>query len=93
MEEKRKLVNVVKDWNQMEEYAEWCKIGQYQISETIDGIEIRVLVGRFGYIAIFDIKESPIFKRILQFCKHNSFIEVVDNIPEEQFFKTTILEE
>ena len=84
------MVNIVKEWSQMEEYAEYCRIGQYQVSETIDGTKMRVLVGRFGYIDIFDIKENPMFQRILQFCKHNGFIEVIGNIPEEQFFKTAI---
>jgi len=82
------MVNIVKNWNQMEEYAEYCRVGQYQMLETLDGIEIRVLVGRFGYIKTFKDSKDPLLNRILEFCSRNDFVEVLGNIPEEQFFKT-----
>ena len=83
------MVNVVKDWNQMEEYAEFCRIGQYQVTQTLDGTEVRVFVGRFGYIKTFKDPKDPDLNRILEFCIRNNFIEVISNIPDEQFFKTT----
>ena len=83
------MVNVVKDWSQMEEYAEYCRIGQYQVLETLDGTEVRVLVGRFGYVCLFEDPKSPDLERIVRFCKRSNFVEVRDNIPEEQFFKTS----
>ncbi len=86
------MVNIVKDWNQIEEYAEYCHIGQYQTTETLDGKEIRVLVGRFGFIRRFKDEKDDLFKHIINYCQHNGFVEVVSNIPEEQFFKTAILE-
>ena len=86
------MVNIVKDWNQMEEYAEWCRIGQYQETSTLRGKEVRVQVGRFGYKKTFKDDKDLLLEHILDFCNHNGFIEVVDNIPDEQFFKTSIPE-
>jgi hypothetical protein len=82
------MVSIVKDWSQMEEYAEWCRIGQFQVCATLDGKEIRVLIGRFGFIRTFKTEEDPVLEHMLKFCKLNGFVEVVDNIPEDQFFKT-----
>jgi len=81
------MVNIVSDWEMLEEYAEWCRIGQYQVSSNLDGKEVRVLVGRFGFVKTFADEKEPILDHIIKFCKHNHFVKVVDSIPEEIFFK------
>ena len=86
------MVNIVRDWNMMEEYAEYCRIGQYQTTTTLQGKELRILIGRFGYVHTFVKDDDPLLDHILKFCKLNSFIEIVDTIPDEQFFKASIQE-
>jgi len=80
------LVNLVESWEALEEYAKWCRYGSYQTRETIAGIEIRVVIGKFGYIKRFKDKDDPILNHILGFCKDEGFIKVLGNIPDDLFF-------
>jgi len=80
------LVNLVVDWSDLEEYADRCRYGCYQVRDTVDGVEIRVLIGRFGYIKTFKDPKDPEFKRIVEFCESKGFIRIRGNVPEEQFF-------
>lgn len=77
----------------MEDYAEYTRIGLYQITETLDGTEIRVLTGRFGFIKTFKNPKDAQLERIKKFCEHNRFIEVIDNVPEDRFFSATFRKE
>jgi hypothetical protein len=80
------LVSLVESWEDLEEYAKWCRYGSYQTRETIVGIEIRVVIGRFGYAKDFKDKQDPLLSRILDFCKTEGFIKVLGNVPDEFFF-------
>ena len=83
------MVDLVENWDDLEEYAEWCRYGTYQIGEGIDGKEVRVMVGRFGFIRIFSDLEDALYKRIIKFCKGKGFIKILNTVPEEIFFKTS----
>ena len=80
------MVNLVESWEDLEEYAKWCRYGSYQIRETVEGIEIRVVTGRFGYAKDFKDEQDPLFSHVLSFCKSEGFIKVLGNVPDEFFF-------
>jgi len=79
-------VNLVEEWESLEEYAHWCRYGAYQTRDTVDGVEVRVVVGKFGYVNTFKNQQDQLLKRILGFCKTEGFINVLGSIPDELFF-------
>jgi len=79
------LVDLVKHWDDIEEYARWCDPGVYQVRETIDGFEVRVIVERYGYINTFNDENDELFKRIIKFCKDKKFVEILSSVPDEIF--------
>ena len=80
------LVSLVESWEDLEEYANWCRHGAYQLRETVDGVEIRVVVGRYGYLKNFKDLQDPALKRILGFCRTEGFVKVLGSVPDELFF-------
>lgn len=80
------MVNLVEDWESLEDYARWCRYGAYQTRDAVDGLEIRVVVGKFGFVKTFKDSQDPLLKRILSFCKAEGFIKVSGSVPEELFF-------
>lgn len=84
------MVSLVEAWEDIEEYAKFCRYGAYQTRETLDGVEIRVVVGKFGYVKIFRDSQDQNLKRILNFCKAEGFIKVLGNVPDELFFTSRI---
>ena len=82
------MVNLVEDWADIEDYAQRCRYGSYQTRETVDGTEIRVHVGKFGYIHVFQDPEDQQLQRIIKFCRAEDFIKILGNIPDEQLFQS-----
>jgi len=80
------LVNLVEDWEVLEEYA-GDKQGLYQILYRAKRVEIRVAVGRLGLKKEFESAEDTLLKRILRFCNSQRYIKVSENIRNEFFFK------
>ena len=80
------MVNLVEDWEVLEEYA-GDKQGYYQILYSAKGVEIRVAVGRLGFKKEFKSAEDPLFNDILSFCNSRKYITVSENIRDEFFFK------
>jgi len=80
------LVNLVEDWEALEEYA-GDKQGFYQILYSAKGVEIRLAVGRLGFKKEFESAEDPSLKRILRFCSYQKYIKVSENVRDEFFFK------
>ena len=54
--------------------------------ETVEGIEVRVFTGRFGFVKCFRETQDPLFNHILEFCKTEGFIKVLGNVPDDIFF-------
>lgn len=53
-----------------------------------DGIiEIRVQTGRIGYKKEFESGSDPILTKILDFCKKHRYIQISENMRDDQFFK------
>lgn len=81
------MVNLVEDWEVLEEYAETHKRGFYQVLGDAKNTEIRIAVGGLGFKKEFDNHEDPLLNRILAFCKSQKYIKVSENIRDEYFFK------
>lgn len=80
------MVNLVEDWASLEHYSQYCRYGTYQVKDVVDGIEIRVVVGRFGYIKTFKDTKDQLLNRILAFCETGCYIKVQGSISDELFF-------
>ncbi len=76
----------MESWEDLEEYAQWCRTGAYQMRETVEGIELRVFTGRYGFVKCFGNTQDPLFSHILDFCKTEGFIKVLGNVPDDLFF-------
>jgi hypothetical protein len=81
------LVNLVENWEVLEEYAENHKRGFYQTIGDAKNVEIRVAVGGLGFKKEFDNTEDSSLNRILNFCKSQKYIKISENIRDEYFFK------
>lgn len=85
------MVFVTFDWRGFKEYAETCRVGTIQIVKTTEGLEIRVLTGRFGFRRSFKMKDDgfyenqELYDEINEFCKLHDFIPVEHSVPDEQF--------
>jgi len=86
-------VHLVENWSDIEEYARWCRYGAYQIRRAVDGIEVRVVVGKFGYIKVFKSENDELLNRILSFCTNEGFIKIVASIPEDLLFTVHAVEQ
>jgi hypothetical protein len=80
------MVNLVNDWDVFEKYAKRKK-GFWQ--ETIsDGVtNIRVRAGNCGFIREFANREDKLLTRIMDLCRRQRYIKVVENVPDEDFFE------
>jgi hypothetical protein len=80
------MVNLVDDWEVLEEYA-GEKQGFYQLLGVDGAIEIRVCTGRLGFRKEFESGKDELLNRILGFCKSKKFVRISENIRDELFFK------
>jgi hypothetical protein len=83
---KARLVNLVEDWEVLEEYA-GDKQGFYQVLGEGEAVEIRIAIGRLGFKKEFESKNDALLNRILAFCKTRKFIRISENVRDEFFFK------
>jgi hypothetical protein len=80
------LVNLVEDWEVLEEYA-GDKQGYYQILANDRIVEARVAIGRLGFKKDFDNHADPLLTRILAFCKARKYVRVSETVRDELFFR------
>jgi hypothetical protein len=81
-----KVVNIIEDWDVLEEYA-GEKLGFYQLLSNDGIIEIRIQTGRLGFKKEFTAGNDPLLTKILDFCKKRRFIQISENMRDDQFFK------
>jgi hypothetical protein len=81
-----KLVNLIEDWDVLEEYA-GEKLGFYQLLSNDGIIEVRVQTGRIGFKKEFTAGNDPLLTKILYFCKKRRYIQISENMRDDQFFK------
>ena len=82
----KKVVNIIEDWDVLAEYA-GEKLGFYQLLSNDGIIEIRVQTGRIGFKKEFDKGDDPLLIKILDFCKKRRYIQISENMRDDQFFK------
>jgi hypothetical protein len=80
------MVILVGDWDVFEEYAKRKK-GFWQETISDGATDIRVKAGSCGFIREFENREDELLKRIMDLCRRQRYIEVVENVPEEDFFE------
>jgi len=80
------MVNLVKEWMGFKRAAGRCQ-GAYQVNDVTEGVEVRVLAGRFGFIGRFGNKNNEQFKAIIQHCDSNDYVEIQGSIPDQFFFE------
>ena len=86
MQGDNKVVNIIEDWDVLEEYA-GEKLGFYQLLDNDGKIEIRVQTGRVGFKKEFEFGNDKLLNDILDFCKKRRYIRVCENMRDDQFFK------
>ena len=80
------MVNLVEDWETIEEYA-GDKQGFYQILSGEKDIELRLTVGKLGFKQRFENSKDQLLERIIKFCSFQNYVKISENIRDEQFFK------
>ena len=86
MEGDNKVVNIIEDWEVLEEYA-GEKLGFFQQIDRDGKIEVKVQTGRVGFVKEFDSETDKLLNRILDFCRRHRYIRVCENVRDDQFFK------
>jgi hypothetical protein len=84
------LIVDAENWNLFKEYAEHCRVGTYQIKDTVEGKEVTIQAGRFAIKMEFSDLKDPgqkeQFDELLEFCALNSFFEITGSINDEILF-------
>jgi serine phosphatase RsbU (regulator of sigma subunit) len=81
-----KVVNIIEDWDVLAEYA-GEKLGFYQLLSNDGIIEIRIQTGRIGFKREFESSSDPLLNKIMDFCKKHRYIQISENMRDDQFFK------
>lgn len=81
------MVNVVENWEEMEAYSGQVKNGYYQTAGIDGAIELRVQLGRLGFIKEFKDGNDPLLNRILSFCRGRRYFNVSKTVRDELFFR------
>ena len=84
------MVNLVDDWEEMEQYASRASsitARAYQTTGNKGKVELRVLVGKFGFNKEFSDLNDPLLCKILAFCNQGKFLNISKTVPDDQFFK------
>lgn len=83
-----KLVNLVKKWSELKNYAITAPGAShaYQAIEQEKKVEIRVQVGKFGFIKEYDLNDSEL-DDIMSFCDLNEFLDISGKVADDRFFK------
>ncbi|MCJ7559620.1 hypothetical protein MUO79_03250 [Candidatus Bathyarchaeota archaeon] len=81
------MVNIVEEWKDMERYSSQVSNGAYKLVGVEGKAEIRVKLGQFGFIKVFDDPNDPHLSEILTFCKTRGYLNVSKTIKDEFFFK------
>ena len=91
------MVFLTFDWEGFKAYAQNCRLGTWQVKETLEGLEVRVRAGRLGFKAhlvgaldsgepkFADAQTEKLYNEIIEFCKLQGFTNVVGSIPDDQF--------
>lgn len=79
------MVEIVERFQDFIEIADHHRIGVYQVIEGPENVEIRIRVGRYGFVGNYD-REDPELNSVLKYCEIKGFIKIRGTIQDEQFF-------
>lgn len=85
------LIVDAENWNRFKEYAGMCRVGAYQIKDTVEGKEVTIQAGRFAIKMVFsdpinDPQQKKQFDELREFCNLNSFFEIAGSMNDELLF-------
>ena len=80
------MVNIIEDWDILAEYA-GEKLGFYQLLTTDGIMEIRVQTGGWALRKSLQTATTRSYNKILDFCKKCRYLNVSENMRDDQFFK------
>ncbi len=82
------MVNIVKKWRDLKNYAIHAPgaVHAYQAIEEKDKAQIRVLVGKYGFVKEYGLAD-PELNEIMVFCDQNGFLDISGMIADERFFQ------
>ena len=90
LESDNKVVNLVKKWGELKNYAITAPGGAvhaYQVYAEEKITEVRVQVGKFGFIKEYsDLGDSELGD-VMSFCDLNRFLEVSGKVADDRFFE------
>jgi len=85
------MVFLTRQWESFKDYAINCRVGTFQLKETVDGHEIRVRAGRLGLVKEFKLiqngehEKEELLQEILAFCGVQGFVKVIGSLSDELF--------
>ena len=85
------MVFLTSDWKNCKGYFENCRVGTFQLRETVDGHELRIRAGRLGFIREFKLEsegkheKEEFLQEIMTFCGIQGFVEVTGSMSDELF--------
>jgi hypothetical protein len=85
-----KVVNLVKKWIELKNYAVNAPGGAvhaYQVFEEEKITEVRVLVGKYGFIKEYSDLGDKELGEIMSFCNFNAFLDISSKIADDRFFQ------
>jgi hypothetical protein len=82
------LVNIVKKWKDLKYYAIHAPaaVHAYQSVEEKDRAQIRVLVGKYGFVKEYSLAD-PELSDIIVFRDQNGFLDISGIIADDRFFQ------
>jgi len=86
------LVEVIERWSDFEAAADHCHVGVYQVRCCVNGTEVRVRAGRYGFIGFFEDSNDHRLKQIRDYCAERGFIKIRGAIRDEAFFTAPTVE-
>ena len=88
MQGDNKVVNIVKKWRDLKYYAIHAPaaVHAYQSIEEKDKAQIRVLVGKYGFVKEYTLTD-PELSDIMVFCDQNGFLDISGMIADDRFFQ------
>jgi hypothetical protein len=90
LEGDKKVVNLVKKWTELKNYAitaPGAAAHAYQVIEEDKKTEVRVLIGKFGFIKEYNDLGDSELGEVMSFCDLNQFLDISGKVADERFFK------
>ena len=78
-------VFVINDLEAFKEHSRSARCKMWKKEETSEGVEVRLKAGMLGFRKVYE-PNSPELKKLEEFVEREGFVEVVDTVPDDEFF-------